>query len=64
MAIATADLCAALHREEWRSSRRVALLLPTPRGVGNVWRELCKLERRGVVERRGAYPMWRLARVE
>ena len=62
MAIATIDVLAALSVIEWRSTRRVALLLPEPRGVRNVRVELRKLEARGLVERRGVFPMWRRAR--
>ena len=59
MGIATIDILAALSVIEWRSTRRVALLLPEPRGVRNVRVELRKLEQRGLVERRGVFPMWR-----
>ncbi len=62
MAIATIDILAALSVIEWRSTRRVALLLPESRGVRNVRVELQKLEARGLVERRGVFPMWRRAR--
>jgi hypothetical protein len=61
MGIATIDILAALSVIEWRSTRRVALLLPEPRGVRNVRAELAKLEQRGLVERRGVFPMWRKA---
>lgn len=62
MAIATIDLLAALSVREWRSTRRVALLIREPRGVSSVRHELRKLQARGLVERRGVFPMWRKAR--
>ena len=62
MAIATIDVLAALSVIEWRSTRRVALLMPDPRGVSSVRYQLQKLEARGLVERRGVFPMWRRAR--
>ena len=59
MAIAPADILHALSVVDWRSARRVALLLPTPRAVASVRRALRKLEAEGLVECRGVYPMWR-----
>ena len=59
MGVATADLLYALSVVDWRSTRRVALLLPTPRAVSTVRRALRKLEAEGLVECRGVFPMWR-----
>ena len=62
MAIATIAVLAALAGIAWRSTRRVALLMPDPRGGSSVRYQLQKLEARGLVERRGVFPMWRRAR--
>jgi hypothetical protein len=59
MAVVPADILGAVAITEWRSTRRVADLLPERHRIGHVWRALCRLEAEGKIERRGRWPMWR-----